>query len=109
MRIRDLESLRPWIGDPGWKKTGSGIRDKHLRSATLEKKSKKSAFCTKMQAHWRKLYSQQTYSRECNETENKPDNLMKSANPTILLLFQNNISFSGALTSVDLRFKTDEN
>jgi hypothetical protein len=24
-----------WIGDPGWKKLGSGIRDKHPGSATL--------------------------------------------------------------------------
>jgi hypothetical protein len=24
-RIRDLESFRPWIWDPGWKEFGSGI------------------------------------------------------------------------------------
>jgi hypothetical protein len=37
MRIRDLgsgmETVR--IRDPGWKKVGSGIRDKHPGSATL--------------------------------------------------------------------------
>jgi len=37
MRIRDpgsgMETVR--IRDPGWKKVGSGIRDKHPGSATL--------------------------------------------------------------------------
>jgi hypothetical protein len=35
IRIRDTESFRPWIGDPGWKKFGSGIQDKHHGSATM--------------------------------------------------------------------------
>jgi hypothetical protein len=37
MRIRDprswMEKILIW--DPGWKKVGSGIREKHLGSATL--------------------------------------------------------------------------
>jgi hypothetical protein len=39
MRIRDpgsgMETVQ--IQDPGWKKVGSGIRDKHPGSATLPK------------------------------------------------------------------------
>ncbi len=31
----DPWSFQPWIRDPGWKKTGSGIRDKPPGSATL--------------------------------------------------------------------------
>jgi hypothetical protein len=38
IRIRDPESFGPWIWDPGWKKFGSGIRDKHPGSATLLKR-----------------------------------------------------------------------
>jgi hypothetical protein len=36
MRIRDGDS-----SDPGWKKVGSGIRDKHPGSATLPRRLKK--------------------------------------------------------------------
>jgi hypothetical protein len=35
MRTRDPESFGPWNRDPGWKKFGSGIRDKHPESAKL--------------------------------------------------------------------------
>ncbi len=37
IRIRDPESFWPWIRDPGWKKFGSRIRDKHPGSATLKR------------------------------------------------------------------------
>jgi hypothetical protein len=32
IRIRDPVIFYPWIRDPGWKKSGSGIRDEHPRS-----------------------------------------------------------------------------
>jgi hypothetical protein len=37
-----METVRIW--DPGWKKVGSGIRDKHPGSATLLKIEKPNMF-----------------------------------------------------------------
>jgi hypothetical protein len=34
----------PWFRDPGWKKFGFGIGDKHPGSATLEKRKVKLSF-----------------------------------------------------------------
>ncbi len=37
-----METVR--VRDPGWKKVGSGIRDKHPGSATLSKSNKQKTF-----------------------------------------------------------------
>jgi hypothetical protein len=36
MRIQDPGWKKIWIQDPGWQTVGSGIRDKHPGSATLD-------------------------------------------------------------------------
>jgi hypothetical protein len=53
-----METVR--IRDPGWKKDGSGIRDKHPGSATLEHTLLKIFFGLKLQQffeNWPKCFS----------------------------------------------------